>query len=305
MKEVHYIYKFTNKINGKGYIGQTNNIENRKRNHKSDSFNPRSNSYGSYFHNAIRKYGWENFDFEILEEIGEEFDISYVNERENYFIDKYDTQVKSGKGYNITSGGLNCVKPKLSFEEQVKLSKLFTIDEVKDIQQMLCEEYQFYEIKKKYPVLTNSFLSNINTGCNFRREDLSYPLATSHSKFSKKTQESIIQNIINGVEYKEISNKYGISQGYISMINKGTKWHKDEYNYPLCQKSCSDGKWSHEAKYLIIFSTETFREIGKKLNKDHTTISALNNGRNRKDGRFIYPLRANKEKNQQIWNTLF
>ena len=88
---MYYIYKFTNKINGKVYIGQTNNIEKRKRGHKSESFNPNANGYNLPFHCAIRKYGWENFDFEIIEEIADDFSYEYVNEREIYFIQKFDS----------------------------------------------------------------------------------------------------------------------------------------------------------------------------------------------------------------------
>lgn len=302
---MYYIYKFTNNINQKVYIGQTNNIENRKRNHKSESFNERANGYNLPFHAAIRKYGWDNFNFEVLEEIPDDFDNEYVNEREIYFIQKYSAQKDSGKGYNVIFGGAGYSRPKLTFEEQVALSKMFTINEVKDIQSMLLEGYQYYEIKAKYPRLTDSFLTNINLGDNFQREDLIYPLATLHSKFSKETQENIIKDIIAGVEYATISSKYGISEGYISMINNGTKWHKDEYTYPLCQKACSDGAWTHEAKYLLIFSSLSQLKIGEKLGKAKSTITALNVGRNRKDDRFIYPLGSNKAANQQIWNTLF
>ena len=55
-----YIYKFINRINGKKYIGQTNNIENRYKAHLSSKRN-------DPFHNALRKYGIENFDFEVIE----------------------------------------------------------------------------------------------------------------------------------------------------------------------------------------------------------------------------------------------
>lgn len=302
---MYYIYKFTNKLNQKVYIGQTNNIENRKRNHKSESFNPKANGYNLPFHIAIRKYGWENFDFEILEEISDNFNIDYVNEREIYFIKKYDSQVKANKGYNVTLGGAGFSRSKLAFEEQVGLSKLFSIEEVKDIQQMLIDGYQYFEIKNKYGNLTNSFLTNINIGDNFYRKDLQYPLSTFHSKFSKKTQENIINDIIIKMDYKTISEKYGISQGYISMINNGTKWHNDKYEYPLCKKSCADGAWSHEAKYLLIFTEKAHLEIASKLGKAKSAITALNAGRNRKDNRFIYPLRSNQIENQKIWNTLF
>lgn len=299
-----YIYCFINKITGKRYIGQTNNIEKRKRGHKSESFNPKANGYNLPFHCAIRKYGWENFDFVILEEIDDSFGREYLNEREIYFISYYQSLINQN-GYNYTEGGAGCAKPKLSFSEQVKLSKLFNEEEVRDIQDMLLDGYEYFEIKKKYPILTDSFLSNINLGLNFVRDDLTYPLATLHTKFTKETKENIIRDIQANITYKEISEKYGISTGYISMINKGTKWYNDKSNYPLCKKGCSDGAWSESAKHDLIFTNLTHIEIGKKYNKQKSTITALNTGRNRKDSRLKYPLRQHQEENQQIWVTLF
>lgn len=302
---MHYIYKFTNKVNGKNYIGQTNNIEKRKRGHKSEAFNKKSNGYNLPFHAAIRKHGWESFDFEVIEEIPDDFGIEYVNKREEYFIALLDTQINSHKGYNVTFGGDGCAKPKLSFEEQVALSKLFTLEQVKDIQFMLIEGYQYYEILSKYPQLTNSFLSNINNGYNFVRQDLVYPLATLHSKFSKQTQDDIIQAIKQNKSYAAISVKYGISPSYISMINNGSKWHKDEESYPLCKKGGADGAWAHMAKQQLIFTDLSQATIASNCKKSKAAITALNVGRNRKDCRFKYPLRQHQLENQQIWNTLF
>lgn len=299
-----YIYKFTNKVTGKIYIGQTNNIEKRKRGHKSEAFNPKANGYNLPFHAAIRKYDWKNFDFEILEEIPDDFGREYLNEREIFFI-AYFKSLISENGYNLTKGGKGYNRNPLSFEEQVNLSKLFNIEQVKDIQSMLIEGYEYFEIKLKYPQLTTSFLSNINTGLNFKRDDLRYPLSSSHTKFSKETKQKIIENIQKGYYYKDISAKYGISEGYISMINKGEKWYNEDLQYPLCKKSCSDGQWSKSAKYDLIFTELTCSEIATKYGKAKSTIVAFNVGRNRKDSRLIYPLKQNKKENQKIWNTLF
>ena len=62
------IYKFTNKINGHSYIGQSIDIEKRKKTHLQRAYcNTSSNKeYNKAFYRAIRKYGWDNFDFEIL-----------------------------------------------------------------------------------------------------------------------------------------------------------------------------------------------------------------------------------------------
>lgn len=86
------IYKITNKVNGKSYIGQTRyTLEFRWRQH----INKKDNTY---FHNAIRKYGKDNFSIELLEEC----DISKLNEREIFYIAKFNT---FKEGYNLTIGG--------------------------------------------------------------------------------------------------------------------------------------------------------------------------------------------------------
>ena len=69
---IHYIYCYTNRENNKQYIGQTNNIERRKKQHLQDSIHchqGHETSYNSPFHSAIRKYGIDNFNFEILDKV--------------------------------------------------------------------------------------------------------------------------------------------------------------------------------------------------------------------------------------------
>lgn len=67
-----YIYAYVNKINGHMYIGKTNNIERRNREHKSMAYNPKSGTYNNIFEKKIRQYGFENFDLKILEITDEE-----------------------------------------------------------------------------------------------------------------------------------------------------------------------------------------------------------------------------------------
>lgn len=61
------IYKITNNINGKVYIGQSIDINKRWKEHKYRSQIP-NKEYDKYLYRAFRKYGLENFTFEILEE---------------------------------------------------------------------------------------------------------------------------------------------------------------------------------------------------------------------------------------------
>src|SRR5208283_148386 len=91
------IYKITNTINGKIYIGQSKfSLDKRWKEHLRDY----NRSYkNNHFYNAIRKYGIDCWIFEVLEEVN---DISNLNEAEMKWIEYYDT---FNNGYNSTTGG--------------------------------------------------------------------------------------------------------------------------------------------------------------------------------------------------------
>ena len=93
------IYKITNKINNKSYIGKTNNLSRRWQDHKYKAFDEKDKEYDKVLYKAFRKYGVDNFDFCIIEELP---DYSISGEREQYWIKKYDTYYN---GYNETPGG--------------------------------------------------------------------------------------------------------------------------------------------------------------------------------------------------------
>ena len=97
------IYKYQNKINGHIYIGQSVDIETRQKNHIYSSNNEKAIDYDSQLHQAIRKYGIENFDFEIIAELTqEEYTRETLNQLEKFFIAYYDSYKN---GYNATEGG--------------------------------------------------------------------------------------------------------------------------------------------------------------------------------------------------------
>ena len=94
------IYKITNQINGKVYIGQSVNIQQRWIEHRSVAFNINNKNYNCHLYCSIRKYGIENFILTILEECSQE----ELNNKEIYWIKYYDSTNKE-KGYNILLGG--------------------------------------------------------------------------------------------------------------------------------------------------------------------------------------------------------
>lgn len=91
----YYIYKATNKVNGKSYIGQTCDLKTRIWQHwrcyeKEDCL----------FHRAIQKYGKENFEWEVLETCTEKEKATLLEKR---YIAMYNT---FHSGYNENKGGV-------------------------------------------------------------------------------------------------------------------------------------------------------------------------------------------------------
>ena len=293
---MYYIYKFTNKKNGKHYIGQTNNLQKRYNGHKSESFNPKASGYWLPFHCAIRKYGIENFSFDILEEIMDGESQNFVNEREQYFIQYYNS-LKDNNGYNVTIGGDGCPKPPLSYEEKLERSKLFTGKEIQDIQQRLLNDEEFDDIEKIYsPKLKRTFLVNINTGTNFYNPDFNYPLKkNAKSRFSQKEIQEIKTMIKQGLTYKTIQDKFGIkSSGYISMINSGKYFYDKNETYPLCDKQgkkAQNEAWVEQIRQEILNTSTPLLQIAKKFNKSYATVKNINSGRSHKKEGLTYPLR--------------
>ena len=84
------IYLWTNLVNGKHYVGQTQNFYNRMRQYNITHGN-------KYLKNAIAKYTLDNFEIEVLEKVDKLEDLDL---REQYWIDYYCSYEKD-KGYNI------------------------------------------------------------------------------------------------------------------------------------------------------------------------------------------------------------
>ena len=122
-----YIYLITNTITGKQYVGQTlcKNIESRWNQHKSCS----EKTLGRYILSAYKKYGIENFKFQIICICFDED----CNKFEEEYIKKFNTLVPNG--YNLRAGGLNSKQHPETIEKRVEKMKgrAFTImtDEIK------------------------------------------------------------------------------------------------------------------------------------------------------------------------------
>lgn len=160
------IYKITNLINGKVYIGQSVDIESRFNKHRTAPFNKNSDSYNSHFYSAIRKYSLENFRFEIIEECTQ----AELDQKEEYWIAFYQSYVDPTKGYNETKGGQGVKGLGVKLNDNV----------VKEIQQLLLTTTLTQtDIAKQYGV-SQRLISGINSGNSWHNDNLNYPLRASH-----------------------------------------------------------------------------------------------------------------------------
>jgi group I intron endonuclease len=213
------IYKIENLINGKVYIGQSVHIERRWREHKQDA--------DRLVGKAILKHGEENFIFSILEEPL----VSQLDEREIYYIQKFNSLVPNG--YNLLSGGY------ANSNNYTNLS----LQNIYEIHGLIIDDIMtFEEIAEKFSVCRRT-ITRINGGYTYRQDGFSYPLkkktADIHSclvcgkeittknlycsiQCSSKSQRKIdrpsssqLENELRESNFMQVGKKYGVSDNTI------------------------------------------------------------------------------------------
>lgn len=97
-----YLYKITNKVNGKVYIGVTKDPKLRHKQHMTKL------SVKNLVAKAVKKHGKENFEFKVLC-VGTK---EYICSLEQKAIDVYNSNAMTGHGYNIASGGYGGSSPR-------------------------------------------------------------------------------------------------------------------------------------------------------------------------------------------------
>ena len=188
-----FIYKITNKINGKSYIGQTiQNVKERFYQHCATKCSKAVSNMA--IHRAIKKYGKSNFTVEVIEEI----DSANLNDRERYWIKYYNSY---NNGYNSTKGG----------QDGIKLFKNLDTESV-------VREYKSGKSLREIGRLFNVDKQTIKdllvrNNINLR--------TTKTYKLSQKDREDIIKDLSLGLSRKEIISKWHISKGYLSQLING------------------------------------------------------------------------------------
>lgn len=94
----YHIYILQNKINYKIYIGQTNNLNKRRREHKAKD---RFTTKRSPLYQAIQKYGFDKFEMIELENFESPLE---ADESEEFWIQFFQSRNRES-GYNLSIGG--------------------------------------------------------------------------------------------------------------------------------------------------------------------------------------------------------
>lgn len=195
---IGYIYKVTNKINGKIYIGQTiQSVKDRWYRHCGKSGISKA-ELNTHFKRAILKYGKENFTIETIEVC----DSTELNDREKFYISYYNSYTN---GYNSTIGGQNGSKPfKTSKEDEAQIISLYNYG------------FSLREIGRKFN-LDKTTVKGILVRHNI-------PIrATRTYKLSSTDRANIMNDLDSGLSRKEVMNKYNISKSYLSQLITGNR----------------------------------------------------------------------------------
>lgn len=270
----YYIYKATNLINGKSYIGKTVDFKKRVWQHMRCDEREKC-----IFHDDIKKYGFDNFDWKVLEETYSEKD---ALELEKKYIKEYNT-IKPF-GYNMNKGGVggHNSKPVVCLELDGTYVKRYDsagdakIDGFGDGDVLLCCKNKLSRCKDKMFMFEEEYLKN---GAKTYRKP----------KFGRT--KSIIQcdeqgNLIEEFESViEASEKTGILRTRISSVLSGCSKSAGGYifvykeNYPI--KDISFYKHNKKGKKVAQVNKETNKIIkvfdrisdaGKELGVNYKSI---------------------------------
>lgn len=265
-----HVYKITNLVNNKIYIGQTNNLKRRFSEHINDKRkdNP--------IHRALKKYGKDNFTFEVLYH-GEEY-----NQKEIDLIDYYDTTNKS-KGYNILSGGQD------SSGENNPMSKIDQEKANNIIVYLLETDLSYSEIAKKLNI-ANTFVNHINVGESWRNDNLyTYPLR--QNRISNDIYFKIVESLkTTKLNFTKIGNLFKLERSVIQGINLGSTYKKDNLDYPI-RKRYIDLEIVNEIKDLLKNTSLYYKDIAKNMDTTISVVAKINYGQAWKDDNTVYPIR--------------
>lgn len=264
------IYIIRNTVNGKVYIGQSRRISNREYSHFRTL--EKGTHYNKHLQRSYNTYGRDAFVFEVIEWC----DVSELDEREKYYIKKYDS-MNINKGYNNEGGG-NVGK---EVSERMREAKRGANNPM---------------YGKKPSEETKEKMRKASRGHN-----------------TKLTEEQVYQlkeDLVNGIPQKEVAEKYGLTVAAVGKIQSCKNWgyvhsdinndliffHEDEriYKHRMIRALEATGISRNEiarrvgvniGTVLRVLGTRSqfFRDSAKNKELQAKVVAEFLEGRNRKE----------------------
>lgn len=296
------IYKVTNNVSGKIYIGKTKRkTRDRWLEHVRDAKNY---SYKNIpLHKAIIKYGAENFQIETIETNIPEEELNY---KEKCYIKKFDS-TNSSIGYNATVGG----------DGGIVSSKLSEKD-VNEIKMILSDKENITSLSKiaKQFNVTSTTIRAINIGKTWFDDSLSYPIreySINALGIDRKIYKKIVNDLLNSdLPISEIAKNNNVDDSCVYNINYGRNCYNGKNNYyKTIYSGCFpirkiDNKVEcdfNKAFYKVLFTNKSISQIERELNIHFNGLRYIVLGKRRRELTYDYivPMRKHLEENKKIW----
>lgn len=270
------IYKITNNINGKIYIGQSIDIYERWRRHKllgkSKNISTPERKYPLYI--AMHKYGIDNFSFEILLQCSP----SELNDQEECYIQKYSS--------DSAKYGYNCRK---QFHTTQKLAN-------KDIQaayfMLENTSCSMSEIAEEVKVAA-TLISQINQGKLHHDPSREYPIRNKEQTAKLHSILSYIARSSDTILSMEDRLNYSIDELY-DVLYPNFSCRRTKKNQ-VCQYEELSQEHVQEIMNLLVSSAMTFSEIANQFDVSSVSVCQINNGQAYAQDDVEYPIRKEKE----------
>lgn len=251
------IYKITNIVDGKIYIGQTVNYEKRKRSHRNYLLN--NKHCNSYLQRAFNKYGLDSFKIELIQECK----IDELDDLEKFYIKKYNC-CNEDHGYNMMYGGQKYRK----FTQEVK-EKMSRARKGKKLSE---EHKRKISLANKNKVMSKEAIEKMKLAKKLN------PTGVGEDNFnaviSDDVAEKIIDDLILNKTVKELEIKYSVTPDiiYNLMYNKSYKHIKPEIRESLSERTKVNMSSKIEKAIKLYINGMSQNEISKTLKMSRNTL---------------------------------
>lgn len=240
---MYCVYKLTNKLNGKVYIGQTT----QKPRYRFSDHRCRARGkkeHREVIHQAISKYGWESFSAEVVEVCNSQAEL---NSAEEHWIGFYSCIAPNG--YNVAAGGMGSGATTAEIREKIAASKRGKPRDAETIAKMV-------EAGK------------LRTGENAGNARLDWgKVREIRSAYSE------------GKSGTSLAKLYGITPSQVSMIVLGKSWSDPLYTPPRSAAADGRGELTRGEVLEIRESTDTQSIIAKRFGIGTTAVRNIKQGK--------------------------